>query len=70
MEKNKKNEIALKSRVMTLTIKAVVLNEKNEMLILRRSQNNKYSLGKYDLPGGHIEENEGLKISIVREIKE
>ena len=70
MEKNKKNEVAPKSRVMTLTIKAVVLNEKNEVLILRRSQNNKYSLGKYDLPGGHIEGKESLKDSIVREIKE
>ena len=67
---NKKKEVAPKSRVMTLTIKAVVLNEKKEVLILKRSQNNKYSLGKYDLPGGHIEGNESLKDSIVREIKE
>ena len=70
MDKNKKSECAPKSRTMTLTIKAVVLNEKNEVLILRRSKDNKYSVGKYDLPGGHIEENEGLKDSVLREIKE
>ncbi len=67
---NKKKEMALKSRVMTLTIKAVVINPKQEVLILKRSNNNKYSLGKYDLPGGHIEENECLVESILREIKE
>ncbi len=67
---NKKNEVQPKSRVMTLTIKAVVLNRANEVLVLRRSQANKYGIGKYDLPGGHIEENEGLRSSILREIKE
>jgi len=70
MDKNKKQEVAPKSRVMTLTIKAVVMNEKGEFLTLRRSKDNKYSIGKYDLPGGHIEENESLKDSVIREIKE
>jgi 8-oxo-dGTP diphosphatase len=55
---------------MTLTIKAVIINEKSEVLLLRRSKNNKYSIGKFDLPGGHIEEHEGLEDSILREIKE
>jgi molecular chaperone GrpE (heat shock protein) len=70
MEENKKKEADSRSRAMTLTIKAVVLNKKNEILILKRSQNNKFSLGKYDLPGGHIEVKESLKDSILREIKE
>jgi molecular chaperone GrpE len=60
----------IKSRIMTLTIKAVVLNEENEVLILRRSKNNLFGVGKYDLPGGHIQENESYKDSIKREVKE
>jgi molecular chaperone GrpE len=70
MTENKKNETNLRSRAMTLTIKAVIINEKSEVLLLRRSKNNKYSIGKFDLPGGHIEEHEGLEDSILREIKE
>ena len=68
MEKTKKN--SPKSRIMTLTIKAVVFNQDNEILLLKRDSNSKFSAGKYDLPGGHIEENESLKDSVLREIKE
>jgi len=67
---NKKNEIKPKTRAMTLTIKAVVLNKNNEVLILKRAKNDLFSGGRYDLPGGHIEENESFKDSITREIKE
>lgn len=67
---NKKNEIKPKTRAMTLTIKAVVLNKNNEVLILKRAKNDLFNGGKYDLPGGHIEENESLEDSIIREIKE
>lgn len=69
MEKEKK-ETDSKCRKMTLTIKAVVLNDDNEMLVLKRAKNVKFSPGKYDLIGGHIEEKENLKDSILREIKE
>ncbi|MFA6159812.1 MAG: nucleotide exchange factor GrpE [Parcubacteria group bacterium] len=69
MEKEKK-EIDSKCRKMTLTIKAVVLNKDNEMLILKRAKNVKFSPGKLDLIGGHIEEKESLENSILREIKE
>lgn len=69
MEKEKK-ETNSKCRKMTLTIKAVVLSDDNEMLVLKRSKNVKFSPRKYDLIGGHIEEKESLKDSILREIKE
>ena len=68
MEKTKKN--SSKSRIMTLTIKAVVFNKDNEVLLLKRNKDSKFSGGRYDLPGGHIEENESLKDSLLREIKE
>jgi len=67
---NKKNKNEPKTRAMALTIKAVVLNKNNEVLILKRAKNDLFNSGKYDLPGGHIEENESLKDSIIREIKE
>lgn len=65
-----KDKINSKSRIMTLTIKAVVLNRDNEVLILKRAKDVKFSPEKYDLIGGHIEEKESLKDSILREIKE
>ncbi len=67
-EKNKKS--ADKARPMALTIKAVVLNDKNEVLILKRSKKHRFNPGKFDIPGGHIEENESLRDSVLREIKE
>ena len=67
---NKNKKDTPKSRVMTLTIKGVVVNAKNEFLVLRRAKSSKFSGGRYDLPGGHIEGNESLKDSVVREIKE
>lgn len=71
MEKTKNEKITgLKSRIMTLTIKAVVLNKDNEVLLLKRAKKSRFSGGRYDLPGGHIEENEGLKNSVLREIEE
>ncbi|MDR3559615.1 MAG: nucleotide exchange factor GrpE [Candidatus Pacebacteria bacterium] len=71
MKTNKDSEKEeIKSRIMTLTIKAVVLNRDNEVLILKRSRNNLYGVGKYDLPGGHIQENESYKDAISREVKE
>lgn len=68
--KKEKKTIDSEPRFMALTIKAVVLNENNEVLILKRSKDNFLNAGKYDIPGGHIRENESLEDSIKREIKE
>lgn len=53
-----------------LTIKGVVVNKKNEVLLLRRSENEKYNVGLYDLPGGYLDENENIEDVLIREIKE
>lgn len=68
MEKEKK--IDSDPRPMALTVKAVVLNEKNEILILKRAKNVHWNAGSFDLPGGHIGEDESFQDSIIREIKE
>lgn len=49
--------------------KAVVFNEKNEVLFLRRSEKCSRP-GGWDFPGGGIEMGEDPTISIIREIKE
>lgn len=67
---NKKVGTGPNSRTMTLTIKAVVLNRKKEVLILKRAKDVKWNPGNYDLPGGHVENEELIADSIKREIKE
>ncbi|MBM3205138.1 NUDIX domain-containing protein [Candidatus Uhrbacteria bacterium] len=47
----------------------MVVNEKNEMLLLRRA-NTGYRDGFYDMPAGHLEEKETLRQATVRELKE
>jgi molecular chaperone GrpE len=54
---------------MAITIKAVVLNEKGEVLLIKRGLE-ELNGGKYDLPGGHIEKNETIEEALIREIKE
>lgn len=59
-----------KALKVMLTIKGVVVNKKNEVLLLRRSENEKYNVGLYDLPGGYLDENEKIEDALIREIKE
>lgn len=53
-----------------ITVKAVVLNAEGKVLILKRPQHEKSGSGKYDLPGGSIEQGEDIKTALNREIKE
>lgn len=52
-----------------LTIKAVVVDDKNKVLLLKRSKKS-FNPGKWDLPGGTLEKGETLKEALSREIKE
>ena len=45
------------------------INGENEVLLSLR-KNTGYGDGKYELPGGHVEEGEDLKQAMVREAKE
>ena len=53
-----------------LTVKAVIVNEKGEILLLKRPKEDNYGAGKWDLPGGKMEEDENIKEALAREIKE
>jgi len=48
--------------------KCIVVNKDNEVLILRRAEG--AGFGKWDLPGGHIEEGEDAELAVKREVKE
>jgi molecular chaperone GrpE len=68
MENKKEEKIA--KRLFEITTKTVVLDEKNRVLILKRSAKDHRFPGKNDLPGGSIEDGEDIKKSIEREIRE
>jgi mutator protein MutT len=50
------------------TVAAVILNEKNEILLTRRTHNP--FEGFFCLPGGHIDAFEEADVAVVREVKE
>ena len=66
--KEKQNKEA-NPRLMAITLKAVVLNDKNQVLLLRRAKKTMNG-GKWDLPGGHIDAGETIEEAIKREVKE
>jgi len=52
-----------------LTIKAVVLDEKGKVLLLKRSKKS-LNAGKWDLPGGHLDKGESIEEALKREVSE
>jgi molecular chaperone GrpE len=67
-EKSKKEQV--ESRLYEITIKAVVVNEKNEVLILKRSKSDISNPSKHDFPGGTLEAGETFESCLQREIEE
>lgn len=53
-----------------LTAKAVIVNEENQVLLVRREKHDPIAPGKYDLPGGRVETGEGIRESVIREVEE
>lgn len=52
-----------------VAVYAVVINEQQEILLLRRA-NTGYRDGYYDMPAGHLEDGETLTEAAVRELRE
>lgn len=50
--------------------KAVIQNERGEVLLLKRSADDERRPGEWDFPGGGIEQGEGLTAGVLREIHE
>lgn len=53
-----------------LTIKVVILDKTSKVLLLRRADEGVRNAGKYDFPGGWLEEGESARETLKREIKE
>lgn len=51
-------------------VEAIIKNDMNEILLLKRSQNNKHYVGKWQLPGGKVNFKEKLFSAIKRELIE
>lgn len=58
-----------KVRPMALTVKAVIVRDKDQVLLLRRAKGT-VNPEKLDLPGGHLDEGETLEECMLREIQE
>ncbi|HFC76896.1 MAG TPA: nucleotide exchange factor GrpE [Candidatus Moranbacteria bacterium] len=56
--------------LMLITVKAVIVNNVGEVLLLKRAKGEKTHAGEYDLPGGSMEKGEVIKDALKREIKE
>lgn len=68
-EKNQNIEKATLARPMALTAKAVIFNQKGEILLLKRIEKD-INGGKWDLPGGGVGEGEEIVLALKREILE
>ncbi len=55
-----------------VAVKAFILNERGEVLLLRESSSytDGTNIGKYDIPGGRIDVAESLEVALSREVKE
>ena len=53
-----------------LTMRSVVKNRKDEILVLRRHPKSKTNPHKWELPGGKIENGEFFDKALIREVKE
>jgi 8-oxo-dGTP diphosphatase len=53
-----------------LSLKVVIFNSQNQVLLIRRSLQSQGNPGKWDLPGGKIETGEDFFAGLVREVAE
>lgn len=51
-------------------VKAFIVNEKEEVLVLKRNSNLPHSPGAYDIPGGRLDNGEALFLGLKREVRE
>jgi len=67
----KKWETFLKENKDTDQVAKIVLfNDKDEALFLKRTKYSKKFSGEWDIPGGHVQENESTKEGLEREVFE
>ena len=55
---------------VVLIIRAIILNERNKVLLIKRSEDDRYSPGRWEFPGGKLEEGENVTEALRKEIFE
>jgi len=58
------------SKPVRLALKAVIFDEQNRCLVLRRSNVNRHFVGLWEWPGGKPEPGEDFSVSLAREVHE
>lgn len=59
-----------KNNFFNLTVKVVIINDSKQVLVVKRPEDDDKGAGKYDLPGGGLEEGEDMIQGLKREISE
>jgi molecular chaperone GrpE len=70
MDKEKQKIGEPKGGLFEMTVKAVIVRDEKDVLLLKRSKDSVIFPGKYDLPGGSVENGETLQEAMLREIEE
>jgi len=70
MEKTTQKIGEPKGGLFEMTVKAVIVRDGKDVLLLKRSKNSVIFPEKYDLPGGSVENGETLQEAMLREIEE
>lgn len=55
---------------VVLVNRAVVLNKKREILLIKRARNDSWQPGKWELPGGKLEEGQDISHALEKEVLE
>ncbi|MFH1387968.1 MAG: NUDIX domain-containing protein [Patescibacteria group bacterium] len=55
---------------MQIVVSAIILNSKNQVLLLKKSSHSDYFPNKWTWPGGHVGKDENLEDSLMREVDE
>jgi 8-oxo-dGTP diphosphatase len=58
------------SKPFMLSVKAIVRDERDRCLLLRRAPSSKHNAGAWDFPGGKIDAGETFDSALIREIQE
>ena len=56
--------------VFGLSVRVLITDEDNKILILKRSTGSKTNPGKWELPGGKVDQGESFDQALIREVKE
>lgn len=55
---------------LNLAAHAVIADRRGRFLLLRRPETSEYNAGRWEFPGGRIDQGEGTRDALVREVRE